>query len=1206
MAERKWTPEQKQCIEARGGTVLVSAAAGSGKTSVLVQRLVGRITDPEHPVDVDRLLVVTFTKAAAAEMKQRISAELTRLIARNPENRRLQRQQMLLPRAHISTVHGFCAGLLREHFQELDLPPRFRVGEEAEIALLREEAVSEVLETLYGEKDPAFLQLAELMGTGRDDRRLTAAVRRLYDFIQSHPYPDLWLEEKQAQFECNGPIGDSPWGRMVRREAEQRLLASLALLDKALELAEGEEKMAEAYGPVLRADREAVTTAAKAAPNEDWDPLLLRLSQLPGAFGRLGTLRQYGEPDRKDRVNALRTEAKKRVKGLPELFCGTQAQCREDIAVTGALIRSLFGVVRRYAACFEEKKRARRLVDFNDLEHLTLSLLVERDGEGRMLRTPLARQLAEQFEEVLVDEYQDTNAAQDALFSALSQEEKNLFLVGDVKQSIYGFRQAMPEIFIRRRDRYPRYSGAFGEEGAASIILGNNFRSRPEVTGTVNFVFRQIMTRDAGGGDYDEREALVPSASYPAGADYAAELLLVDGSTREETDDRDAAEARAVALRLREMKEQLSVFDRERGQMRPLRYGDVCLLLRSKSAHAQAYVDELNRCGIPAWTSAAGGFFTAPEVASAVSLLRVVDNPDQDIPLLSALVSPVAGFLPDELAEIRLYDRKSSLYAALRRYAMDKEQGGPLQQRCREFLILLDRARTLAVTMPADRLIYRLYEETGLAAAARAGRHGQRRLANLRLLHDYARRFEQGGFRGLSSFVRYLDRLEQQDMELAPAVTTGGADAVQVMSIHNSKGLEFPVVFLAGLGGQFNDESTRGDLLLHPEAGAGMVRREPDTGKQYNTLPRQGVALSIRRSERAEELRVLYVAMTRAKEKLCLVMTRKDPVADLTRLAASIDGDGPLPGRMVLACRSMGDWLLAAALRHPSGGQLRSLAGAEDLPLFRMPAGGGDVVPWDIRVLRSPAPEEAGEEERLPALPDPVLVKTLRERLRWSYPHQVLTRIPSKLAASELSRGETDSAYMAVRRPAFLSESGLTPAERGTALHTFMQFARYDAAADSPEGERNRLVREGFLTVQQGEELPFAKIRAFFGGSLYRRMEGASRLWREVPFTVAVSPHLLTDEAEELEGESVIVQGIADCVFEEDGQLVIVDYKTDRVKTGEELVGRYRDQLGIYAYALAQTLGLPVRECLLYSFALSRTVPVPPAAFEGNGLDAGV
>lgn len=331
------------------------------------------------------------------------------------------------------------------------------------------------------------------------------------------------------------------------------------------------------------------------------------------------------------------------------------------------------------------------------------------------------------------------------------------------------------------------------------------------------------------------------------------------------------------------------------------------------------------------------------------------------------------------------------------------------------------------------------------------------------------------------------------------------------------------------------------------------------------------------------------------------------PVADLTRLAASIDGDGPLPGRMVLACRSMGDWLLAAALRHPSGGQLRSLAGAEDLPLFRMPAGGGDVVPWDIRVLRSPAPEEAGEEERLPALPDPVLVKDTAGTAPMELSPSGADRIPSKLAATELSRGETDSAYMAgAPVPPFLSESGLTPAERGTALHTFMQFARYDAAADSPEGERNRAGAEGFLTVQQGEALPFAKIRAFFGGSLYRRMEGASRLWREVPFTVAVSPHLLTDEAEELEGESVIVQGIADCVFEEDGQLVIVDYKTDRVKTGEELVGRYRDQLGIYAYALAQTLGLPVRECLLYSFALSRTVPVPPAAFEGNGLDAGV
>ncbi|MCI9414925.1 MAG: helicase-exonuclease AddAB subunit AddA [Clostridiales bacterium] len=1192
MGERRWTPEQRRCIEARGGTVLVSAAAGSGKTSVLVARLVGLITDAEHPIDVDRLLVVTFTKAAAAEMKQRIAAELSRLIAANPGSRRLQRQQMLLPRASIGTVHGFCSGLLREHFQLLDLSPRFRVGEEAEISLLRQEAVTEVLEELYTEENPAFLELSEVMGTGRDDRRLIAAVRRLYDFIQSHPWPDQWLVDKAALFEENVPLADTVWAREVIDRVRQVLFSSAALLHKAGELAAGEPKMADAYGHTLRQEEEALAAAARRMAEGCWDDRLKLVRELPACFGRLGALRKYEDEPRKERVTALRDEAKKQVKLLPDLFCGNEVQCREDIAVTGRQIASLFEVVRRYTARFGEKKRQKRLVDFNDLEHLALRLLVERKEEGGLIRTPLAAELAERYEQVLVDEYQDTNAAQDALFSALSRAETNLFFVGDVKQSIYGFRQAMPELFIRRRARYSEWGEKETPAFPASITLGHNFRSRREVTDAVNFVFRQIMGARTGGIDYDRREELVPAAAYPPGEDCETELTIVDGGTREEEDDRDPAEARVVAARIRELMQTFRPADGEKGT-RPLKWGDICILLRSKSAHAAAYVDELNRCGVPAWTAAAGGFFDAPEIASAVSLLRSVDNPAQDIPLLSALVSPVAGFDPDDLAELRLLTRDGGLYHALRRYAR-RGADPSLRERCLSFLALLDRFRGLAATLPADRLIYRLYEETGLAAAARAGRHGGRRLANLRLLHEYARRFEQGGFRGLSSFMRYLDRLEQQDSELAPAAPTGAADAVRVMSIHNSKGLEFPVVFLAGLGGQFNDESTRSDLLLHPETGAGMVRREPESGRQYNTLPRQGVALAIRRSERAEELRVLYVAMTRAREKLCLVMTRKDPEADLIRLAASLPGGeaagGRMPPRLVLSARSMGDWLLTAALRHPSGALLRQMAGAEDLPL--LPA----EEPWRIEVIRSPKAEEIEQAAPAPAQADPALVRLITERLTWAYPHGALTRVPSKLAASELSHRRLGRENIASRRPAFLSESGLTPAERGTALHTFMQFADYAAAADAPERERDRLVERGFLTEQQGAALPFSRIRGFFGGELYRRMTASASLRREVPFTVDLPAETLLDteaaDGGELAGEKVVIQGIADCVFEEDGGLVIVDYKTDRVKSGGELAARYREQLQVYAYALERVYGLPVKECLLYSFSLSRAVPV--------------
>ncbi len=1177
MPSREWTTEQKQCIDARGGTVLVSAAAGSGKTSVLVQRVIGLVTDPEHPVDVDRLLVVTFTKAAAAEMKQRLAAALSSLLAEHPEDQRLQRQQMLLPGAQISTVHGFCSGLIREQFHLLGLPPQFKVAEETETALLKEEAAGEVVEEMYAEGGDAFRELAALLSPGRDDRGLFRAVLRIHDFVQSHPFPDEWLREKEEAYTVDRPAAETIWGRTVLGSLRDTAEGCAALLSRALSLTAEDPVMADKYGPVIRREQEMLLalSASLAGPGLSWDGAAGLLGAL--SFGRLPPLKNYEDEIRKNRVTSLRDDVKKRFKDIDKALCGSEEECREDIRALSRLVHVLFETVRRYAARFTEKKQKRGLVDFGDLEHYALRLLIGEDGE----RTPLAAELSSRFDEVLVDEYQDTNAAQDALFRALSRKETNLFMVGDVKQSIYGFRQAMPEIFIRRRDGYPPFDG---KHYPASITLGNNFRSRREVTDTVNFVFRQLMTRAVGGIDYDEREALIYSASYPDAPGRETELLIIDGGTREESDTRDAAEARVIASRIREMLASFSIAEGE--GFRPARPGDFCILLRSKNAHAGAYVDELNRCGVPAWTSSAGGFFTAAEVAWAVSLLRIIDNPIQDVPLLAAMMSPVFGFTPDDLAEIRQKDKNSRLFTALRRYALGGGQA-ELKERAAEFLRRLDAWRVLAVTLPADRLLHRVYEDAGLLAAAGAMRHGVQRVANLRLLHEHARRFEQGGFRGLSAFVRFLDRMEQQDLDMAPASVAGQEDAVRILSIHNSKGLEFPVVFLAGLGGQFNRESTTANLLLHSEAGVGMKRRDPDTLKQWNTLPRQAVALTIRRSERAEELRVLYVAMTRAKEKLLLVMTQPKPEAKLAALAAALGEGDTLPASTVLAAGGMGDWILAAALRHPSGGHLRSLAG-DDCVSIR-PA----ETAWRIDVLRSPPPEEAaaGEREAVPS--DPAFAEEVARRIAYRYPYAAVSALPAKLAASELSHGRAKREHVASARPAFLGAGGLTPAERGTALHAFMQFADYAAAAADPQAEIRRLTERGFLTPQQGKAVEPARLRRFFSSPLYARVEKAARVLREVRFTIDVPAAQLLSTPEERERaaeDRLIVQGIADCVFEEAGRLVVVDYKTDRVKTEEELIDRYREQLHIYADALSRTLGLPVGEALLYSFALGRTV----------------
>lgn len=1179
MSKREWTPRQRQCIEARGGTVLVSAAAGSGKTSVLVERVIRRLTDDISPVDADRLLVVTFTKAAAAEMKQRLSAALSQKMAEEPHNRRLQRQQMLLPRAHISTIHSFCSSLLREHFHLLDISPQFKVAEETDIRLLQQEVLGEVLEASYQESDPAFLELAALLGSGRDDRGLSEAVLRLYAFIQSHPFPYEWLEQQEGRYAGRDPADKTDWGRIVREHTAGTLRYCAAMLRKALELATSEEKMEQAYGAPLQADMQMLRETADAFEAAGWDEGIALLQGI--SFSRLGTLRQYPDDSFKKRVTGLRDDVKRQVQVLPDLFCGSAAEFAEDILALRRPVSALCGLVRRFGDAFDSRKRQKQWVDFNDLEHLSLRLLLERDEDGRVSRTKLAQELADFYEEVLVDEYQDTNAAQDALFSALSREEQNLFMVGDVKQSIYGFRQAMPEIFMNRQHEYRDYDG---EHFPAAITLGNNFRSRSTVTDSVNFVFSQLMSEELGGIVYDEHHALIPSASYPETGSCETGLYIVDDTSRDDLDTKDAAEARLIAARIREWMDTLPIADG--GETRPARYGDFCILLRSKSTHAAVYVDELTRCGIPAWTATSGGFFAAPEVAAALSLLRLIDNPMQDVPLLAVMLSPVGGFIPDDLAAIRSGKMRIPLYAAVRRMARDSSDQ-KLAGRCSEFLDQMEYYRRLAAGLPADQFVHRLLEETGLISFYSVRSHGEQRIANLRRLHEYARQFEQGRFRGLSAFVRYLDRLEQQHMDLSPASTLSEhADVVRVISIHHSKGLEFPVVFLAGLGQAFNSDSTKGALLMQAQMGIGLVRQEPDTRKQFPTLPRQAVSLAIRQAERAEELRVLYVAMTRAKEKLCLVMTAKDPVSRLTKLASSLGTESTLPAPALLAAQCLGDWLLMAALRHPSGDFLRKLAGEEALPT--LPAD----TAWDIQICPTP-PAWEDAETPADAAADPAVTSLLEERFRFRYPYASLTQVPSKLAASTLSHQAMSADHIAEQRPAFWEKQPLSAAERGTAMHTFMEHADYLRAQQNAAREADRLLMAGRLSQDQRQSLNLRRLERFFDSPLCQRMLQAPDWRREQHFTVDIPLAFFGyEQPAGQENERIVVQGIADSLFLENGGWMIVDYKTDTVSSEVELIDRYREQLRIYAYALERVLGRPVRECWLYSFSLNRAVRV--------------
>ncbi len=1174
MAAKNWTDEQKACIESRDGTLLVSAAAGSGKTSVLVERVIRRVTDENSPVDIDRLLIVTFTSAAAAEMKQRLAATLAARISEEPENIHLQRQQMLLARAQISTVHSFCLSLIKDHFHILGLPPQFRTGETAEISQIQEQALEEVIEEMYREDSPEFIELANLLSPGKSDYALFDAVRKIHTFIQSHPYPEKWLDEKLEEYYTNLPLEQTRWGKVLLEKAHDVLIGASFYIRRALELSDQDPKMAEKYSESLRREYAMLQNAAKAVLSNNWDVALVSAGGI--TFGTLPQLRKYPDTARKERVQDLRKRAKAEIdKKLKPLFCGTEEECRDDIKYLSVLVKTLFEVVKRFEARFAELKLAKGVADYSDLEHMALKLLIDENGE----RTELAKEISQRFEEVLVDEYQDTNAAQDALFRAVSRDETNLFMVGDVKQSIYGFRQAMPEIFLNRRNSYPAYDG---KNYPASITLGHNFRSRTEVTDAVNFVFRQLMTKSVSGMDYDKQEELIASAKYPESAGYEAELLIIDKASVQKPDSADAAEARLIAERIREIMDTLTVT--EGSEQRKPRYRDFCILLRSNSAHAKAYSDGLALYGIPAITDAVGGFYSAPEVASAIALLNVIDNPMQDVPLLSVLLSPAFGFTPDQLAEIRVNDPDSGLYTALCRYGKTGADEN-LRKQVQSFLSQIEKWRLLAVTMPADLLIHRIYEDAALMSIAAAMKNGEQRQANLRILHERARSFEHNGFRGLSAFVRMLNR-EIESGEQGPQAALASQDAVRIMSIHSSKGLEFPFVFVAGLGNPFNKESSNDNLLLHIDMGIGFKRRDFETMRQWNTLPRLAVSHTITKSYLAEEQRVLYVAMTRAREKLIMVMTVPNIYSKLSSLSALVGSEDRLPSSVVMGAGGMCDWLLAAALRHPSGKILRSLAGDEDIP--KMPADH----PWIIKIL--PAPEKLQPEtaETVQVEPDMDFAEIIRQRISYTYPFAALSAVPAKLAASDLSSGKVTRENIAKSRPAFLSEGGLTPAERGTALHTFMQFADYEAASTEPEAEINRLVKNGYLTPEQGRVIPLDKLKKFFESSLYQRFKNADNILREVQFTMdfPVKSLLDIDLPDACQDESLVVQGIADCVIVENGTLTVVDYKTDFVKSGETLVERYREQLRIYSLALQQALGMPVKECLLYSFSLDAVV----------------
>ena len=1159
-AKIQFTPAQSAAITARGGSLLVSAAAGSGKTRVLVERVVGLITDPVSPVEADSLLIMTFTNAAAAKLRADITTRLAEEVRAHPGDMRLRRQQLLLQRAAIGTVDAFCLHFVQQHFAALDVPPDFATAEEAELARIEQETLSAILETAYTDAD--FRAFADLYDRGRTDNTAGNAVLELYHFSRALPHPAEALQQFAAMWQQDAPPQDTPWGQNLLAISLQRAEGARALLQAAARTAAQDEAADFAYTAVLQEDADRVTWLCQVLEKGDWDKSVAALGEFDTAWRRAGRIKggKDGNPCA-FAASELRARAKKQIESLRTdfLLC-TGEEYAADRRRAAPLVAALVRVTQQFAdACFAAKCEE-KLLDYADFEHLTLDLLLTPDNR----RTPLCRTVSNRYSAVLVDEYQDTNALQDAIYFALARPEgDNLFFVGDIKQSIYRFRQADPQVFVDKQQHWQAYPQP--APLPASLALDANFRSAPGVIAGINYLFEVFFSQGLGGVEYGDGQRLVVGNKS---TDYRGfcEVDVIDGAGAE-------GDAAAIAARIQTMvSEGFAV--RDKAAQRPCRYDDFCILLRGRGDFT-VYEAALRTAGIPVFADTAADLLDEPHIRPFAALLRVIDNPAQDIPLAAVLLSPMFPYTADDLVTLRGACPGGSLYGAVL-------YGG--QPRFAPFLETLAEFRRLARTLPVDALLEELLARTGYLAAVGALPEGARCREDLQSFCAWA---ASAGRTGLPGVIRAMDAAQQNG---GLTQSTGGQTrpgCVSIMTVHRSKGLEFPVVFVANTSHQFNQSDAIRPVLTHSKLGVGVMLRAGSTAKRYKTLPYAALAQAIRTETLSEEMRVLYVALTRAQDALIITIPLKktDSALKTPALCAHAEATGP---EAMQSMNSWAGWLLTATLLHPHSDALWAHTGL--LPHY-LPTR----VPLTVHLLPTPEAAPAPAEAPAPA-PDAALLDTLRQSFAWHSPRAPLQKIPAKVSVSAVAHATRP---VALERPAFLQKSGLTGAERGTAIHAFMQSVPFDGPAPDLDAEVQRQIDARLLDPALADKLDLDRVRPFFESAVWRRIRHAKAVLREEPFITALPAAQITPEAGEC-GAEVLVQGIADLVLVYDDHAEILDYKTDRSRDASFYIKEYAAQLRLYRRAFAQRLAVPVTKLTIYSFTLGQEIDIPLQATQKN------
>lgn len=1182
-----WTEEQQKVIELRNRNILVSAAAGSGKTAVLVERIIRRIMDPHNPVDADRLLIVTFTEAAASEMKERISAAIEQKMNENTCDARLEQQATLINSAPITTIHSFCLSVIREHFHVIGIDPGFRIAEEGELKLLKQDVLEELLEYCYKQGKPEFLEFVERFGTGKDDKKIETLILKLYEYSRSYPQPEKWIESCADAYDS-----DRDGFAELMRTAEKRIHYAAENIKKhlqrGLEIC-GESDGPYMYGDMLESDIEQMEGIINAGKYKD----IYRAVE-SFTWKRLSSRKDASVSEaKKEYVRKIRDLAKKSLGELSDTYLyAPYEQWSRNMESAADSMRTLADLVEQFSQLFSEKKRFRNIIDFSDMEQFALAVLTE-EKNGELVPSGVAEEYQERFEEVMIDEYQDSNLVQEAILTSVSRMSKgknNVFMVGDVKQSIYSFRLSRPALFLEKYDTY-----TLEDSCCQRVDLHKNFRSREEVLDCVNYIFCNIMSKENGGIEYDSRARLYPGAEFPPVSEekkssFCAELLLLDKNDPGDNDER-RGEARMIADRINELVGSAEILDKESGSYRRIEYRDIVILTRSIKGWAEIFASVLAEEGIPAYSVSREGYFETYEVSILLDYLSILDNARQDIPLAAVLTSPFCGLTAADMAQIRAQYPNRFFYEAAVLY-MQEGENKEIRSRLTAFYSMTEKFRKRVPYTPIHELLTDIIETTGYDLYITAMPGGARRMANVEMLTEKAAAFEGTSYKGLFNFIRYIEQLKKYDVDYGEAgMLDEQSDTVRIMSIHKSKGLEFPVVFAAGLGKQFNLQDAKAQVVIHPELGVGLDDIDLNRRTKTQTFLKRLIREYIVSETLSEEMRILYVALTRAKEKLIMTGT-----ADLTEIGTD---DHIISVSAARKARTYLDWILPVLtdnLHHvkmENPVQIRCFSGEN--------------------IMRRAA-EETADHLTLDVLKNwdktrslsPEFDRMLKEQIEYVYPFEETGKMKLKFTVSELKKRLADPEEEGVPLypetevlpivPQFMvREKTLSGASRGSAYHKLLELLDFREKYND-ETLRNsvkKFVQKGRMTEEMASCVNTEDICHFLNCRSAARMSeaaGEGKLYREQPFVISVDSDTIYpgDKSQ----EKILVQGIIDVYFEEKEELIVLDYKTDRVRSARELTEKYHAQLDYYAKALEQLTGRKVKEKIIYSFALGKEIYV--------------